>query len=116
MAFVNELKRRHPEEKLMLIWDGASYHRGEKIKELLSDYNKNLSRKEWVIICERFASYAPEENPVEGIWLQGKNFLRRFYYLCKSFKIVKRLFEFFFDLKLYNSPNLENYDVFAQFI
>ena len=48
--------------------------------------------------------------------LEGKNFLRRFYYLCKNFKIVKRLFKFFFDLKLYNSPNLENYDVFAQFI
>ncbi len=116
VAFVNELKKRHPQEKLMLIWDGASYHRGEKMRELLSDYNKNLPKEEWIIICERFASYAPEENPVEGIWLQGKNFLRRFYYLCKNFKIVKRLFEFFFDLKLYNSPNLENYDVFAQFI
>ncbi len=37
VAFVNELKKRHPQEKLMLIWDGASYHRGEKMRELLSE-------------------------------------------------------------------------------
>jgi hypothetical protein len=36
----------------------------------------------------------PEQNPVEDIWLQGKNLLRKFAYRCKSFAIVKRLFMF----------------------
>ncbi len=55
-----------------------------------------------------------EEKPVEGIRLQVKNFIRHFYYKCKNFKIVKHLFQFFFELKLFNSPNLEKYDAFAQ--
>ena len=86
------------------------------MKQLLRKYNQGLSDKEWLITCERFAPYAPEGNPVEAIWLQVKNFIRRFYYLCKNFKIVKRLFQFFFDMKLFNPPRLEKYDVFAQLI
>ena len=100
----------------MLIWDGASYHRGEKMKNILAKYNDGKPKNEWLITCELFAPYSPEENPVEGIWLQVKNFIRRFYYKCKNFTIVKRLFELFFDLQLFNPPRLEKYDVFAQLI
>ena len=90
---------------------------------------------EWLITCELFALYSPavspdrgdnilnppcqetqEENPVEGIRLQVKNFIRRFYYKCKNFTIVKRLFKLFFDFKLFNPPRLEKYDVFAQLL
>jgi hypothetical protein len=53
---------------------------------------------------------------VESIWLQGKNFIRRFYYLCKTFSLVKKLFQFFFKFKLFNPPNLKKYDAFAQMI
>jgi len=65
-------------------------------------------------ICYHPCQGTQEENPVEGIRLQVKNFIRRFYYKCKNFKIVKHLFQFFFELKLFNSPNLEKYDAFAQ--
>jgi hypothetical protein len=57
-----------------------------------------------------------QENPVEEIWLQVKNFIRRLYYMCKRFSIVKRLFQFFFNFKLFNPPNLINYDAFVQLI
>jgi len=116
VQFLEEIKSRHPQQKILLIWDGAAYHRGEEMKQFLEKYNQGLSRKEWLITCERFAPYGPEENPVEGIWLQVKNFIRRFYYRCKNFKIVKRLFQFFFNMKLFNPPRLEKYDVFAQLI
>ena len=116
VKFVEKIKSRHLQQEMLLIWDGAAYHRGEEMKKLLEKYNQGLSRKEWSITCERFAPYAPEENPVEAIWLQVKNFIRRFYHLCKNFKIVKRLFQFFFDMKLFNPPRLEKYDVFAQLI
>jgi len=49
-----------------------------------------LPKEEWQIACELFAPYGPlcqetqEENPVEGIWLQVPNLIRRFYYLCKK--------------------------------
>ena len=116
VKFLQKIKKRHPEQRLLLIWDGASYHRGEEMKKLLAIENEEKRPEEWSITCQLFAPYAPAENPVEGIWLQVKNFIRRFYHICTNFSIVKRLFEFFFDFKLFNNPNLKKYDAFAQLI
>ena len=84
--FVEHIKNNlHPKQQVMFIWDGASYHKGECMKSCLAKYNDGLSGVEWPITCELFAPYAPEENPVEAIWLQVKNFIRRFYYICQYF-------------------------------
>lgn len=85
------------------------------MKTFLAQQNQELSPEEWKITCCRFAPYAPQENPVEAIWLQLKTLLRRFYRFGKSFKIVKRLFQLFVDLKLFNLPNFKNSDAFSQF-
>ena len=53
-----------------------------------------------------FAPNPPEQNPVEDIWLQGKNLLRKFAYRCKSFTIVKRLFMFFLNRQIFGFPKL----------
>jgi hypothetical protein len=45
-----------------------------------------------------------------------KYFIRRFYDVCKSFSIVKKLFEFLFKFKLFTPPKLKKYDAFAQMI
>lgn len=116
VKFIQKIKIYHPEQKLLLIWDGASYHRGEEVKKLLAIENEGKEKEDWSITCHLFAPYAPEENPVEEIWLQVKNFIRRFYYICKKFSIVKRLFQLFFNFKLFNPPNLKNYDAFVQLI
>jgi transposase len=114
--FVKKLLKKNKLAKLLLIWDGAIYHRGQEMQEFLAQQNQGLSPQEWRITCELFAPYAPEENPVEAIWLQLKTLLRRFYRFGKNFNIVKRLFQIFADLKLFNFPNLEKYDAFSQFI
>jgi transposase len=116
VKFVKKLQERNKSARLLLIWDGASYHRSQEIKDFLAEQNDGLSPDEWRITCELFAPYAPEENPVEAIWLQLKNLLRRFYRFGKNFNIVKRLFQLFATLKLFNFPNLRNYDAFSQFI
>jgi len=61
---------------------------------ILEKYPKGLAKSEWKITCELFAPYAPEENPLEAIWFQLKNLLRRFYRFGKNFKIINLLFEF----------------------
>jgi putative transposase len=63
------------------------------------------------INCILFAPNAPEQNPVEDIWLQGKNLLRKFAYRCKckSFTIVKRLFMFFLTRQIFEFPKLYMY-------
>jgi transposase len=52
---------RHLPGKLLLIWDGAPIHRGHAVKEFLRSEGQRI----WL---ERLPSYAPELNPVEGIW------------------------------------------------
>ncbi|MBD2311472.1 transposase [Desertifilum sp. FACHB-1129] len=63
--------------------------------------------------CHLLAPYAPEENPIEAVWLQLKRLLRRCYQFCKSFSIIKRLFEMLVDYKLFRFPNLRNYNAFS---
>jgi transposase len=116
IKFVKELQKINGAAKLLLIWDGASYHRGEEMKNFLGEENEGLKEEEWKVRCQRFAPYAPEENPVEAIWLQLKTLLRRFYPFGKNFKIVKYLFQMFVNLKLFNLPDLKKYDAFSQFI
>jgi len=58
---------RHIPGKLLIVWDGASIHKGEAIRRLLAtDRADDL----WL---EAFPAYAPELNPDEGIWNYLKN-------------------------------------------
>ena len=48
--------------KLLIIWDGAPIHGGQPIKDFLA---RGAARR---IHLERLPGYAPDLNPVEGIW------------------------------------------------
>jgi transposase len=115
VEFVKKLRAKHPTSRILLIWDGASYHRGQEMRDFLGEQNEGVLPENWKITWIRFAPYAPQENPVEAIWLQLKTLLRRFYRFGKNFKIVKRLFQLFVNLKLFNLPNFSNYDAFSRF-
>jgi DDE superfamily endonuclease len=63
-AVVRFLKHvmRHIGGKLLILWDGASIHRSQAIKDFLSaGAAKRIHR-------ERLPGYAPDLNPDEGIW------------------------------------------------
>lgn len=53
---------RHIPGKLLIIWDGASIHRSQEVKDLLS------SGAAARIHLERLPGYAPDLNADEGIW------------------------------------------------
>lgn len=78
MDFVKKLPAKNSKAKILLIWDGSSYYRGEERRKFLACQNQGLSPENWKITCCRFALYAPQENPVEAIWLQMKTLLRSF--------------------------------------
>ncbi|NES73965.1 MAG: IS630 family transposase, partial [Okeania sp. SIO2D1] len=101
------------ERQILIIWDGAAYHKGQEMRKLLGCINQNLTEEEWKVTCELFAPNAPEENPIEAVWLQLKNLLRRCHRFCKNFKIINRLFKLLVDLKLFNFPDIEKYDAFS---
>ncbi len=76
--------------RIALIWHGASYHPSAEVRQYLDSVNQGLDEHEWKITCIRFAPNAPEQNPVEDIWLHTKKFVREFYHLfiiCVNFSL-----------------------------
>jgi transposase len=66
VAFLRQLLRQVP-GKLLVIWDGASIHRGQAVKDFLA---AGAARR---LHLERLPAYAPDLNPAEGVW----NLLKR---------------------------------------
>lgn len=64
--FLHLLLRKIP-GKLLVIWDGASIHRSQAVKDFLAAGGAKR------IHLERLPGYAPELNPQEGVW----NLLKR---------------------------------------
>ena len=109
VKFIKYLQNKYKERKIILIWDGASYHKYGEFRDFLSSVNSDKEPKDWSITCILFAPNSPQQNPVEDIWLQAKNFLRKYWYLCRSFKIIKFLFEFFTKEHKFDFPKIHQY-------
>jgi transposase len=95
VEYVKSLMRIYAGKKLLLLWDGASYHRDQKLKAFLAEVNAGREEKDWRVTCVPFAPNAPEQNPVEDIWLAGKNHLRKSFAQNKTFAKVKASFRTF---------------------
>lgn len=110
--YLKSLQEKLKNKKILLIWDGASYHRFSEMKEYLLLINKDLPSEKWKITCELFAPNAPEQNPVEDIWLQGKTNLRKFFVENKTFAQVKKSFSSFFQDRQFDFPKIQMYREF----
>ena len=66
VGFLRQLLRQ-VRGKLVVVWDGATIHRGQAVKDFLA--GGAAAR----LHLERLPSYAPELNPAEGVW----NLLKR---------------------------------------
>lgn len=113
IEFVKYLQQQHPEVKIAMIWDGASYHRSQEFQEYLEQVNQGKAEEEWLITCIRLAPHAPEQNPIEDVWLQGKKFLRKYWHLCKNFKVVQWLFEWSISQDTFRFSKLSMYGSFS---
>jgi transposase len=92
IAYLEYLRSLYPEQRLILIWDGATYHRSAELKEYLERINGDLPPEQWRLTLWFFAPNAPEQNPVEDVWLRGKNYLREHFADCLTFAQTKSLF------------------------
>src|SRR5262245_29308353 len=99
----------YPDKKLLFLWDGASYHRGEDMQKFLAQENAGLPEAEWKVTCVRFAPNAPEQNPVEDVWLKGKTPLRKQFALNKTFAQVKPCFSTFLTTLSFTSTKFRWY-------
>ncbi len=109
VAFVQDLQNLYPGKRIVLIWDGAKYHKSEEIKQFLAAVNTDHEPEHRPLTCILFAPNAPEQNPVEDVWLQAKTFLRKFWPLAKSFAAVKYLFKFFTNHQTFDFPKMAQY-------
>lgn len=58
---VKKLMTKNPTAQIIIFWDGAAYHKGEKMRQLLTEVNSGLSPNKWKVTCHLFAPYAPEK-------------------------------------------------------
>jgi transposase len=61
MAFLQDLKRFVPGQRVILVWDHLPAHRSKVMKRFL------FAQRDWLQI-EWLPGYAPDLNPAEGVW------------------------------------------------
>lgn len=114
VQFLETLAQECPDQYIVIFWDGASYHRGQEVQDYLAEINAGRPEAEWKITCVRLAPYAPEENPMEEVWLHGKGTVRQNYHRCPTFQDVKTLFVGTVDRQTFDSSKLRDYRQFLQ--
>lgn len=112
--YLRYLQAQSPNQRLLIFWDGASYHRSQAVRDFLASVNQGLPTHQWQIHCIRFAPNCPEQNPLEDIWLQAKTWIRRFCALTPSFSHLKWLFEWFIRNTTFDFLKLQMYGVFSK--
>ena len=72
IEFVRDLRRHLAGQHVILLWDGLPSHRSRRMQEFLA------KQSGWLQV-ERLPAYAPELNPVEGLWanLKGRELANR---------------------------------------
>ncbi|MCX5925193.1 MAG: IS630 family transposase [Candidatus Dependentiae bacterium] len=63
--FLNQLGDLHKGYKIVLIWDNASWHKSEEVKQFLTK-----TKHDFYLI--NFPPYSPELNPQEHVWKEGR--------------------------------------------
>ncbi len=66
VSFLRGLAKTYRGKKVLLIWDGAPWHRGE-----VRSYLKEREKKWWLTLLN-FPAYCPALNPQEHVWKQAR--------------------------------------------
>lgn len=109
VEYVQYLQGLYPGKQLWLLWDNASYHRFAAMRAFLAQLNDGAPEEAWPITCLPFATDAPEQNPIEDVWLKGKKFLRKNFLQNKTFASVKQCFVQFLSSLSFDSSKFDWY-------
>jgi len=64
-SILKKIRKIYPHKKLLIIWDGAGWHRGSVAQEYI--------KKDGNIETMYFPKYSPEQNPQEHVWKEGRS-------------------------------------------
>jgi transposase len=62
--FLRDLLQCYPTQPILLLWDRASWHKGDAVKSLLADHRR------WETVF--FPPACPDLNPQEHVWSQAR--------------------------------------------
>lgn len=80
------------------------------MRDYLEGTNLHYARQDWPLTCIQFAPYAPEQNPIEHVWLRAKQYIRHQWHRCQdTFQSVTDLFEEAINTISFNFPKLRMY-------
>ena len=77
---------------MIIVWDGAPYHRADVVKAYLQRVNGDRAETDRRIQLIQFAPHAPEQNPMEDVWLAAKTAVRQAWYRVDTFRQVQQVF------------------------
>jgi transposase len=99
--------------KITIFWDGVGYHRSNEIKRFLDKVNKGCEKMDARLMLVRLAPNAPEENPIEDVWLHGKNNVRR-KIDHENFGAIQATFEQSVKKKKFNFNKIKKYNSYYE--
>jgi putative transposase len=93
VAFLKYRRQYFQGRRMILLWDGASYHRAQLVRDYLTAlHGPDCPEPQRKIQLIQFAPYAPTQNPIEDVWLAGKREVRRHWAELSSFNDVQAIF------------------------
>ncbi len=93
VEFLKYLRQCFQGRRMIILWDGAPYHTAQLVRDYLTVLQgPACPEAHRQIQLIRFAPYAPQQNPMEDVWLAGKREIRRQWAELSSFHDVKTLF------------------------
>ncbi|MCL5076782.1 MAG: IS630 family transposase [Actinobacteria bacterium] len=82
---LRKIRKLYPKQKILLLWDGAGWHRGSVAQEALVNYH---------IQAIHFPPYSPELNPQEHVWKQGRSEVTHNRFIPKIEPVTKELVDY----------------------
>lgn len=64
VKILKKMRKIYPDQKLLIFWDGAGWHRGSEVQKFIQEDKK--------IEAFYFPKYSPEEDPQEHVWKAGR--------------------------------------------
>ncbi len=62
MSYLQYLQAQSSNQRLLILWDGASYHRSQTVRDFLAQVNQEQSTHQWQIHCVCFAPNCPQRS------------------------------------------------------
>jgi transposase len=98
LEWVSAELQRAGKQALLLVWDNASWHVSERVRDWLRTHNRQVKRGEKVgvrlVVC-RLPKQSPWLNPIEPKWLHGKRNVAEAGEVLDEIELMARVYEHF---------------------